>query len=602
MFKLQSPNDNTRLRQLIGLAVIISYFVLALPPVSAQGPTPDPRFGAVEAFRDPVAAAEANVGWDRILFYWSELQPNGPNDWNGYHVPDDWLRLAAEANREVVGLLKNTPDWATDDQALCGVPRGLDLPVDDPGNLWANFVRRVASTYAGQVDRWIIWNEPDIEVGSFGYEWCGSMEEYYRLLKVAYLAAHQANPNVKIHLAGATTWHNPAYLRNFLAVATQDPEGAEHGYFFDVVTLHIYFRTETIPEIISAARAALAAYNLQKPIWINETNAPSNSDAPYWELPHANFDITLEEQASFLLQAFALGLNSGAERIAVYKWMDNEPQPGVEPFGIIRTDYSRRPAYDAYRLITTHYAGTLSTHKDRQPLYTIVTLNRGQLTTRVLWARTEQDVTLSLPALAPQARLIDQTGKEEVLESAEAKYTLTLPGARCGDKRGCIIGGPTYLLVEQTDDAPPPTTAATTATPASEPTTGPTATPTPAATTAVPITATTAASPTVTSTATPTEPPTETPTATPPPTATPTETPSPTPTATATNTATPTPTSSPTPTPPPPTPSPTATPASIAIRLSSLSLTSRSLILGLATVLTAAALVTALNKRRQDEP
>lgn len=597
MFKLQSPNVNTRLRQLIGLAVIISYFVLALPPVSAQGPTPDPRFGAVEAFRDPVAAAEANVGWDRILFYWSELQPNGPDEWNGYHVPDDWLRLAAEANREVVGLLKHTPHWATDDHPLCSPPRGLDLPIDDPGNLWATFVRRVVGTYAGRVDRWVIWNEPDIESGSFGYEWCGSMEEYYRLLKVAYLAAHQANPNVKIHLAGATTWHNPVYLHDFLAVATQDPEGAEHGYFFDVVTLHIYFRTETIPEIVRAARATLAAYGLQRPIWINETNAPSNLDAPYWELPNANFDITLEEQASFLLQAFSLALNAGAERIAVYKWMDNEPQPGVEPFGIIRTDYSRRPAYEACRLITTHYAGTLSTHKDRQPLYTIVTLNRGQLTTRVLWARTEQDVTLSLPALAPQARLIDQTGEEEVLEPADAQYTLTLPGARCADRRGCIIGGPTYLLIEQNGHSPPPATAAAaTIVPDQEPTEAPAATVTlthtaTATTLTPPITGTDTLSPT----ATPTEPPTETPTATPSPTATPTELPSPTPTATATNTATPTSTSSPT-----PSPSPTAAPTSPA-RLSP-NPTSRSLLLGLTTVLAATTLAYVLiNRRRQDK-
>ncbi|RLC66536.1 MAG: hypothetical protein DRI48_04440, partial [Chloroflexi bacterium] len=115
----------------------ICHLTFALSGVKAQNHPPDLRFGAVEAFRDPVAAVEAGVGWERILFYWSELQPNGPADWNGYHVPDQWLTQAAAAGREVVGLLKSTPAWATDDTPLCGVPRGLFLPPDDPNNLWA---------------------------------------------------------------------------------------------------------------------------------------------------------------------------------------------------------------------------------------------------------------------------------------------------------------------------------------------------------------------------------------------------------------------------------------------------------------------------------
>ncbi len=577
------------------LTVILGHLASGVSPAIAQGSPPDRRFGAVEAFRDPVAAAEAGVGWDRILFYWSELQPNGPEDWNGYHVPDDWLRLAAEANREVVGLLKHTPAWATDDQPLCGVPRGLDLPVDDPGNLWAAFVRRVVSVYAGRVDRWIIWNEPDIPVGTFGCEWCGTMEDYYRLLKVAYLAAHQVNPDAKIHLAGATTWHDPDYLRDFLAVATRDPEGAEHGYFFDAISLHIYFRTETIPPIIGAARNTLADYGLQKPIWVNETNAPSNADPPYWELPDANFNISLEEQSSFLLQAFALALSSGVERVAVYKWMDNEPQPGVEPFGLIRTDYSRRPAYDAYRLITSHYAGAFSAREDRQPLYTVVTLDRGQLTTRVLWARTKSDVTLSLPALAPQARLIDQAGAEQVLAPADGQYPLTLPGARCADRRGCIIGGPTYLLIEESSGPPPSTstpvaTAPTATSPPGTPT--PITTETPTSTT--PLTSTLTPSPTAPPTATPTPSPTATPTATPSPTPTPTATATPTPTPSPTFTPTPTPTATPLPS---PTPSPTPTPTPAPPNLSMLGRPVGVALAALAAVLVSVVLIGAQTRR-----
>jgi len=559
MIKVQTPNPRRQTSNLVRVLIVAGLCVLTVGPwltqrTTAQNPPPDIRFGAVEAFRDPVAAAEAGVGWERILFYWSELQPNGPDEWNGHHVPDDWLNLAAAGGREVVGLLKHTPAWATDGEPGCGVPRGLELPVDDPGNLWAAFVRQVVEKYAGRINRWIIWNEPDIAPGTYGAEWCGTPEEYYHLLKVAYLAAHQANPDAVIHLAGMTTWHDKTYLRRFLAIATQDPTGAEHGHYFDVVSLHIYFRPETIPQIFGETRAALSTYGLQKPIWLNETNAPPNSD-PMWFMPQANYEISLEEQAGFLLQSFALALSVGGERIAVYKWLDNDLPPHFEPFGIIRPDFSHRPAFDAYKLITTHYAGTISAREDRQPLYTVVTLHRGSRTTRVLWARTEADATVALPALAAQAQLIDQTGAGQAIEPVNGQYALTLPRARCADKRGCIIGGTTYLLVEDAGAAPPPAETAT-AVPPDPPTQ--TAEPTAAEPTEV----TPTQSPTA---AAPSDTPTPLPTATLPPTATPSPTPLPTETPTPTDpppTSTPSPT--PTFTPPPPATAtpvpPTATP------------------------------------------
>jgi hypothetical protein len=267
----------------------------------------------------------------------------------------------------------------------------------------------------------------------------------------------------------------------------------------------------------------------------------------------ANYEIGLDEQAGFLLQSFALALSAGAERVAVYKWLDNDQQPGFEPFGVIRPDYSRRPAYDAYRLITTHYAGSVSAREDRYPLYTVVTLGRGALTTRVLWTRTQAETTVAVPALASQARLFDQTGAEQAIEPVDGQYAITLPGARCADARGCIIGGPTYLLVEEASG-----TLLSTATSV------PALTETPIVTATVVITAETpVALPTATST--PTETPTQTPTATvlptEIPTAMPTSTPKPTATPSPKPTTTPSATSMATVTPVPPSPTPIPSPA-----------------------------------------
>ncbi len=418
---------------------------------------PDPRFGLVEAFWDPQAAAESGAGWERVLFLWSAIQPNGPDDWNGFQVPDALLETARAAGREVVGVLKSTPAWATEGPPLSGVPRGLTLPLDDPGNLWAGFVRKVVTYYAPKgVHRWVIWNEPEIDPGVTGHEWNGSVDDYAKLLRVAYHVAKAADPQATIHLAGLSYWHDAVrgreqYLERLLTALDSDPQAPQHGYYFDVVSLHIYFTSDSVLTIVNAFRDILRRHGLDKPIWINETNAAPDRD-PAWPVSRPNFHVTLEQQSAFLLQAFALGLAAGAERIAVYKLVDPALPPGGEDFGLLRPDGSRRPAFTAFQIITRYYAGTQAAVLNQMVPVTQVTLDRGGRTTRVLWARTPGRVFVRLPAFAPTALLVAQAGVIQTLRAEQGTYTLELPGASCDPVDGCIIGGPTFLLVEE---APP---------------------------------------------------------------------------------------------------------------------------------------------------
>ncbi len=444
-------------QHIIRLALSLIVLLNIAPPTAAQTqqPPPDPRFGAVEAYMAPQLAADLRVGWDRMIIHWYDRQPDKLDQWNVSGAEIDRIATAETAGREIVALLMGTPPWATDGTPIGGVPRGLYLPVSDPGNLWATFVRRAVGEYKGRINRWIIWNEPDIAMTDPGAQFEGTVQDYYQLLKVAYLAAKEVNPKAVIHLAGLTYWHDvvynrPSYLKRLLDVARQDKTARANNYYFDVFTAHIYFRSETVYEIIASYRKLLRQYGLRQPIWLNETNAAPTDDPQYPASPLVL--VTMDQQAAFIIQANALALAAGADRIAIYKFYDETaPPPGGESYGLFRPDGSARPAAEAYRLVTTHFAKIQQVTDNSAATYHLITLKRDKAMTRVAWARRGQSVTLQLRATPKMTHvaLYDHLGKAyPVAADKKGVFTLTLPPATCNATNDCPVGGSPWILVE----------------------------------------------------------------------------------------------------------------------------------------------------------
>lgn len=524
---------------------------------------PDPRFGVVEAYQAPGAAGALGAGWTRVTFRWNEIQPNGPDEWNVAPISDQVLNRELAQGRQVVGLLVTTPGWATDLEIGPGVPRGLHRATDDPANTWATFVRTIVSRYAGRIDHWIIWNEPDIP-DTRHMSWSGSTQDFVRLLQVAYTVAKETNPNATIHMAAVTHWWNEDWFSQFLEALIATPGAAAHNYYFDAATLHIYFQPETVYDITVHYRDMMRGHGIHKPIWIAETNAAPSQD-PGWPVPNAQFNVSLEQQAAYIVQAFSLGIAAGAERMAVYKMADTatDRQANPEPFGLIRSDGSRRPAFTAYQVAASYLSGFRSARWERRDEVALVTVDRGDRTTSVVWARTDVPQTAMVPARTTRALMVDVRGAARTIYPERGYYYVDLPGADCTG--GCQIGGAPYLLVEdaaagaRTAPTPRPPTAAPTEEP--KPTASPDHEPTPVP--EEPSSVTPSSTPTTTPwplpSNTPTPSPTPSTTATPVPTAT--RTPTGTPTSTATPTATPTPTATSTQTATrPPTLSPSASP------------------------------------------
>ncbi len=493
-------------------------YTLADPPASTVQAIPDRRFGVVETYDDPASAAAIGAGWTRVRFPWADLQPNNDGEWNNAFFTDEMLAAEIAAGREVVGMIVNTPFWALNDASVPGVPRGLYLPESDPGNVWATFVRQIVSRYAGRIDRWIIWNEPDIWDPAYpGRTWGGTVEEFFQLQRVAYNVAKETHPDVQVHLSAFTYFWDVNYGRTpffslLMDAIQRDPQAASHNYYFDVASANLYFRVDNVYDLIAWHHGQMQARGFDKPIWLTETNAAPSSD-PTWPVANPTFPISLDEQAAFVPQVFAMAIAAGADRIAVYKMIDTpgDRAANPEPFGLVRDDGSRRPAFTAYQVAANYLSGfTGAALEHRDDFYAQVTVQRSEATTTVLWARSPSPVQVQVAARSTQAILADAFGRARTIVPRDGFYTVDLP--HCTQPL-CAVGGPPQLVVEGAPAVAIPPASASGQTPGEsslqptlEPTNTPTVTPPPSPT----------STPTTMPTATATPPPAATPTLAPP--------------------------------------------------------------------------------------
>ncbi|MBN1316428.1 MAG: hypothetical protein JXA42_13215, partial [Anaerolineales bacterium] len=349
---------------LLGCLLISAALPGSVRPAEAQS---DIRFGAVEAYHAPAAASQAGVAWERVRFHWAEIQAGGQDSWNDGDFTDDVLARELAAGRQVVGLLIGVPDWANEK----GIPRGLNLPHDNPENTWAVFVRTIISRYAGRIDHWILWNEPDVwDTNHPGHTWPGAIQDFLQLNRIGYVVAKASNPNAVIHLAGMTYWWDASYGRTpyfqrYLEELVADKNAAGNNYYFDVATLHLYFQPHYVYDITSYYYGIMGSFGIWKPIWIVETNAAPSMD-PAWPVAEPRFNISLDEQAAYMPQALALGMAAGAQRIGVYKLIDTpgDAAANPEPFGLVRANGSYRPAFYTFQVAARMLAGAIRTVRD----------------------------------------------------------------------------------------------------------------------------------------------------------------------------------------------------------------------------------------------
>lgn len=290
---------------------------------------------------------EAGVQVVRMDFDWDMLNP-ARDAWN-FDDYDAVVRIVRQHELDLLGIVDYTSWWASSAQASNDWRVRL---YSEPLNAFdfARYTYEVVNHFKHDVPVWQIWNEPNTEAF-----WKPKPDpaRYVALVQEAYLAAKYADPGAVVLFAGLGSNgvegnDDSGLAGDFLEQAYQ---AGARGYF-DAMAIHPYMLPnggiDTLRKKIAATRAVMDRHGDQNiPLWLTEIGVPT--DAPWWQTAPPQS----EQDAANWLKLVYTRLWDLTPTIVWYQWQDRDLGDDPEGhFGLLRSDLSPKPAYDALRGLT----------------------------------------------------------------------------------------------------------------------------------------------------------------------------------------------------------------------------------------------------------
>ena len=222
--------------------------------------------------------------------------------------------------------------------------------------------RAAALHYAGKIDVWEIWNEPDVE-GTFKCD-CDRAALYAQMLAGSYTAIKDANPHATVLIGGLSIhdYHNGGMA--FLDAVVAASGGKLN---FDVLSIHPYMPdrmpestdpktvVQNFPYRLDMSYKWLQAHGAgDKEIWITEDGYSTCTGC-------GTLGVSEDEQARRLIRLNVIAM--GAPGVTHFDYFQAKDKFNAGPsdlwgnMGIMRNDLSEKPAYVAYRVMTGQLTG-----------------------------------------------------------------------------------------------------------------------------------------------------------------------------------------------------------------------------------------------------
>jgi hypothetical protein len=279
---------------------------------------------------------QAGVGFLRLDFLWDDIEPKeGEFDFRKY---DAIVETLDKDNISILGILHYSANWSSS----CG---RWNCPPSD-NSLFVNYVTRVISRYKNKVKYWELWNEPDSSVYWTPQD---GLKSYCKLLKEVYIQAKKIDPECKILNGG---------LSNGLASVNKLYDNGAKDYF-DILNIHIFESPLHANSIKAVTAYPKLAYKIMsrngdshKKIWITEIGSPGVKKGlkvnNWWMGKNPNE----QEQAGWVRQVYTQLLeDKNVEKVfwAFFRDCKCHWDNGIDYFGLVRWDFSRKPSFKAYK-------------------------------------------------------------------------------------------------------------------------------------------------------------------------------------------------------------------------------------------------------------
>ena len=385
------------------------------------------------------AARDIGVKWSREEMSWANLEPDrkGIYNWGAY---DPWINSLVGAGINVVGSLQTSPSWASgvasaDPDWYWYVPRN---PQD-----FADFAYAAAVHYAGKIKVWEIWNEPDVDITFKCKGSCDKAAIYSQMLAASYAGIKRADPGATV-LIGGLSVHD--YNNQGMAFLDRVVAASNGKINFDVLSIHPYMPdrppestdpktvVQNFPYRLENAYKWLQAHNAtNKEIWVTEDGYSTCT-------PCNGLGVTEDEQAVRLVRLNVIAMASPGVTQFDYFQLKDKFNAGENDLwgnmGIMRNDRSYKPAYKAYKVMTTQLEGAVFTGQG--PLMRAVPnrwqtqydryhykFAKGNSVVQVLWSVAGPE-TVQVPVSLPNVAVLNTGGQKVDAPRQGNNITLTL--------------------------------------------------------------------------------------------------------------------------------------------------------------------------------